>query len=172
MASPTETRAPVASTVRKALRRYVLPIGAFLVAASCLAFAARRFHDEQVATVRSNAANELLAVTDQFRDGPVAGPSRARELLARLRDDYKRHYYDGIVHERFAVAQFRRAAPRSGEVAYAALRDAMACYERAEAMRPPGNDEAILRWNSCARMLAANPQLAPAAAEEFVPSYD
>ena len=115
---------------------------------------------------------QLLAITDQFRDELGVGPARARELLARLRDDYKRHYYDGIIRERHAMALLHHGAPRAGESAYAALRDAMACYERAEAMRPAGNDEAILRWNSCARMLARNPALAPAAAEEYAPSYD
>ena len=33
------------------------------------------------------------------------------------------------------------------------LREAMTCYERAEAIRPPGNDEAVLRWNTCARLM-------------------
>jgi hypothetical protein len=26
-------------------------------------------------------------------------------------------------------------------------------YEEAEAIRPPGNDDALLRWNTCARMM-------------------
>ena len=115
---------------------------------------------------------QLLAITDQFRDELGTGVSRARAVLVRLRDEYKRHYYDGIIRERHAVAQLRHGAPRAGEAAYATLREAMACYERAEGMRPSGNDEAILRWNSCARMLARHPELAPAPAEEFVPSYD
>ena len=34
-------------------------------------------------------------------------------------------------------------------------------YEKAEAQRPAGNDEAILRWNTCARILASNSQLQP-----------
>ena len=29
----------------------------------------------------------------------------------------------------------------------------MAAYEQAEALRPTGNDDAILRWNACARLL-------------------
>ena len=33
------------------------------------------------------------------------------------------------------------------------FRDAMRWYEKAEALRPAGNDEAILRWNTCARLL-------------------
>ena len=28
--------------------------------------------------------------------------------------------------------------------------------EKAEAIRPPGNDDALLRWNTCARMIAKN----------------
>jgi hypothetical protein len=26
-------------------------------------------------------------------------------------------------------------------------------FEKAEALRPPGNDDAILRWNTCARLI-------------------
>ena len=115
---------------------------------------------------------QLLAITDQLREQLSAGVSRAREVLARVPDEYRRHYYEGIIHERYALAQLHHGAPRAGEAAYGSLRAAMACYERAEAMRPPGNDEAILRWNSCVRMLARHASLAPAAAEEYVPSYD
>jgi hypothetical protein len=32
----------------------------------------------------------------------------------------------------------------------------MALYEKAEAIRPPGNDDAILRWNACARIIMRN----------------
>jgi hypothetical protein len=38
-------------------------------------------------------------------------------------------------------------------------------YEKAEARRPAGNDEAILRWNTCARLLARNDRLRPRAEE-------
>jgi hypothetical protein len=41
----------------------------------------------------------------------------------------------------------------------------MGWYERAEAQRPAGNDESILRWNTCARLLDRNPQLKPRAEE-------
>ena len=29
-------------------------------------------------------------------------------------------------------------------------------FERAEKIRPPGNDDALLRWNTCARMMTRN----------------
>ena len=34
-------------------------------------------------------------------------------------------------------------------------------FEKAAAIRPPGNDGAILRWNICARILMDNPRLVP-----------
>lgn len=98
----------------------------------------------------------LLAITDQFPDAPAEGERRAREVLPRLRDEYKRAYYEGIIYERRAKAQLRRGAPGAGEMAYESFRKAMTLYERAEALRPPGNDEAILRWNTCARILERN----------------
>ncbi len=33
------------------------------------------------------------------------------------------------------------------------LREAMKRFEKAEKMSPPGNDEAVLRWNACARLV-------------------
>jgi hypothetical protein len=110
----------------------------------------------------------LLAITDQFGDSPNQGLRRAQEVLPRLQDGYKRAYYAGIMCERCAKAQLRSGMLRAGEVAYHWLREAMSWYEKAESQRPAGNDEAILRWNTCARLLARNPQLRPGA-EETIP---
>jgi hypothetical protein len=107
----------------------------------------------------------LLAITDQFGDAPTEGVRRAREVLPRLQDGYKRAYYAGIICERCAKAQLRSGAPKAGEMAYHWLREAMGWYEQAEAQRSPGNDEAILRWNTCGRLLARNPHWKPSAEE-------
>jgi hypothetical protein len=96
----------------------------------------------------------LLSITDQFTDELSDGVHRAREVLPRIRDEYERIYYAGIICERRARAQLHRGALGSGEVAAQWFRQAMDWYERAEGMRPSGNDEAILRWNTCVRMLA------------------
>jgi hypothetical protein len=32
----------------------------------------------------------------------------------------------------------------------------MGWFEKAEAVRPPGNDDALLRWNTCARIIKQN----------------
>jgi hypothetical protein len=42
-------------------------------------------------------------------------------------------------------------------------------YERAQALRPPGNDDAILRWNTCARMIMRDPEIHPLPHEDFQP---
>jgi hypothetical protein len=110
----------------------------------------------------------LLAITDQFGAAPTEGVRRAREVLPQLHDQYKRAYYAGIIAERCGKAQLRSGAPKAGEMAYHWLREAMSWYEKAEAQRPQGNDEAILRWNTCGRLLDRNPNLRPSS-EEAVP---
>ncbi|HSQ29481.1 MAG TPA: hypothetical protein VLN49_06520 [Gemmatimonadaceae bacterium] len=96
----------------------------------------------------------LLAITDQFGEEMSDGVHRAREVLPRITDEYERTYYAGIICERRARAQLHRGALGSAEVAAEWFREAMTWYEKAEGMRPHGNDEAILRWNTCVRMLS------------------
>ncbi len=105
----------------------------------------------------------LLAITDQFAEAPVAGAHRAREVLPRLDDAYQRIYYAGIICERCAKALLKSGSPRPAEMAYHWLVEAMSWYEKAEALKQAGNDEAILRWNTCARLLARNEHLRPRA---------
>jgi hypothetical protein len=112
----------------------------------------------------------LLSLTDQFGKG--VSQSRAREVAPKLHSEYERAYYAGIICERWAEALLRQGAPGAGFSAYESLRDAMAHYDRAEALRPPGNDEALLRWNTCARILMRNRELRPRGAEAFEPSFE
>jgi hypothetical protein len=107
----------------------------------------------------------LLAITDQFAGAPSEGVRRAQELLPRIESEYERAYYAGIVSERCAKAQLRIGGPSSGEMAYHWLREAMSWYERAEAQRPAGNDESILRWNTCVRLLARHEHVRPRSEE-------
>jgi hypothetical protein len=93
----------------------------------------------------------LLALTDQFAQGvPV---NRPQELLPRLHGEYERAYYTGLIYERKARAQLNQGLPGAKFVAYDLVREAMFWYERAEAIRPPDNDDATLRWNACARSI-------------------
>jgi tetratricopeptide (TPR) repeat protein len=95
----------------------------------------------------------LLAITDQFAEEMSDGVQRARAVLPRLTDAYERHYYAGIICERRARAYLHHGALGSSDVAAEAFHEAMEYYEKAEGIRPAGNDEAILRWNTCVRML-------------------
>jgi hypothetical protein len=48
----------------------------------------------------------------------------------------------------------------------------MAWYEKAEAIRPAGNDDAILRWNTCARLISSNSQLTPHVETAYEPALE
>ena len=114
----------------------------------------------------------LLSITDRLGEDLSEGVSRARAVLPRLKDEYKRLYYSGIICERRATAQLRRGAPGAAEIAYDWLIEAMEWYERAERIRPAGNDESILRWNTCVRILSRDDHLKPRLAERFEPSLE
>jgi len=109
----------------------------------------------------------LLARTDQF--GSAMTAARAQEVLSRIEGNYERAYYAGIISERIGHAHLRQAGPGRASAAYHALRNAMEHFERAEALRPPGNDDAILRWNTCARVIMRNPEIRPLPEAEFQP---
>jgi hypothetical protein len=113
-------------------------------------------------------ATLLLAITDQFADEP-ARVNDAWQTVARLRDEYERLYYTGIVHERRAKALLRHHTPRGGARAYDWLSEAMRCFEQAETIRPPNNDDALLRWNACARLIMRDHQLVPMSEEPGEP---
>jgi tetratricopeptide (TPR) repeat protein len=107
----------------------------------------------------------LLAITDRLGKGYGVGVTEAQEVLVRLRDEYERAYYAGIVCERRGKAQLRQGYPGAGHDAYEFLREAMTWFEKAEALRPPKNDDALLHWNTCARIIMRN-QLAPRVEEK------
>jgi hypothetical protein len=105
----------------------------------------------------------LLALTDQFDDDATSSLAEAWDCAQRIRSDYDRAYYTGIIWER------RRGVPDCGPRAYEWLREAMSWYERAEAVRPPGNDDALLRWNTCARLIMHDRRLVPATEDRGEP---
>ncbi|MEW6302690.1 MAG: hypothetical protein AB1705_04420 [Verrucomicrobiota bacterium] len=108
----------------------------------------------------------LLAITDRFGKGYSMSVVQAREVLPRFRDPYERAYYAGIILERQAKARLQQGSPGCGFEAYELLREAMVQYEKAEAVRPAGNDDALLRWNACARLIMGN-KLTPRSDEKI-----
>jgi hypothetical protein len=110
----------------------------------------------------------LLALTEQFPTGSADCFNQAKAAVSRLHGEYERLYYNGIVCERFAYAVAVRGAPGSSTTAYGWIREALGFYEQAERLRPPGNDDALLRWNSCLR-LCQRYHLGPRAEEALPP---
>lgn len=92
----------------------------------------------------------LLAMTDDFKTGTTS-VREAKELADGLTDEYQRLYYIGIIAEREARALLGRG--HSAAFAYDGFREAMEWFDQAAAVRPAGNDDAILRWNACVRTI-------------------
>lgn len=101
----------------------------------------------------------LLAITDQFETD--ISPARGREVLRSIQGEYERAYYAGIISEKSARARMKQGVPGSNFKTYQEFVDAMRFYEEAEALRPEGNDDSILRWNTCARTLMRHHELRP-----------
>jgi len=111
----------------------------------------------------------LLSLTDQFSHGAAQTMERARALLPRFGSEYERAYYAGIISERFAKRRLRDGHPGAKGLAYGYLSEAMAAYETAEKLAPGGNDDAVLRYNACVRMIERHALSAPLADDHEQP---
>jgi hypothetical protein len=112
----------------------------------------------------------LLSRTDQFAEG--VNRRKAQQIIEKLSSLYEREYFAGIICERWAEWLLHQGTPGAGFTAHSFFTDAMQHYERAETMRPEGNDDAILRWNTCARLIMQNPEVRPRPSETFEPAFD
>ena len=92
-----------------------------------------------------------LAITDQFTGTMSDRYAEADHIFGSLTSAYERAYYRGILYERKAKAQLR--AGRPPHTVTPSFEHALQCFEEAEKIRPPDNDDAILRWNRCVRLL-------------------
>jgi tetratricopeptide (TPR) repeat protein len=97
-----------------------------------------------------------LAITDEFSGQSSDRYAEAEQIFGQLSDPYERHYYAGILHERRAKAQMRAGRPT--ETLVEQFSQAMRHFEQAEEIRPPENDDAVLRWNRCIRLLERLPR--------------
>ena len=88
------------------------------------------------------------------------GPN-AMQVLERLGDTHCRRYYLGIINERRAKAHLDRGGPGSAEMAHDWYLKAMDAYEQALENCSPDNQDAALRWNTCARILNESKHMHP-----------
>ncbi len=91
----------------------------------------------------------ILSLTDLFETGQAV--EEVRRLASSLKDPYNREYFCGVVEERWAKALLH-GGYTIGSV-YDLIASAMGCFGRADRIAPNGNDDAVLRWNTCVRLL-------------------
>ncbi len=115
--------------------------------------AAQPGHQEALITL-------LLALTDKFRhSGIVPAFEQAEEVLAKLDSSYNKAYYRGVIYERRAKFHLHQGGPGAGTAAHGWFVKAMAAYEEALAADDPKRQEAVLRYNSCARTVNNRPEV-------------
>ena len=111
-----------------------------------------------------------LAITDQFSGDASERYREVEALFLKLTERYERLYYTGLLHERRAKAQMR--VGRSPHTLAPLFGEAMRCFAEAETIRPPDNDDALLRWNRCARLLQGHPGFQEEKESESFEAFD
>jgi tetratricopeptide (TPR) repeat protein len=111
-----------------------------------------------------------LAITDQFCGDASDRCAEAERLFQKLDEPYERLYYTGLLQERRAKAQMR--VGRTPHTLAPLFAEAMRCFAEAEVIRPTGNDDSILRWNRCARLLQSHPGFGDEMESEAFDTFD
>lgn len=97
----------------------------------------------------------LLALTDQFdlkrQNARADLLDQARALCESFESDYDRAYLAGVISERWAKAMLDAGFGHAKVLEL--IRQAMTEFDAAGALAPAGNDDAILRWNTCVRLI-------------------
>ena len=113
-----------------------------------------------------------LALCDQFGVAGGATSKTAMELIPRLDGEYAQRYYAGIVCERMAFAALAGSSHAGGHIAHDWFVRAMEHYEAAARVQPPNNDDALLRWNTCARVINARSDVHEGHDDEMPPMLE
>ena len=129
-------------------------------------------HDILVIEPDNQLAQRMLglAITDQFTGEASDRYAEVERIFENLADPYERHYYLGLLSERRAKAQMRVGRPPEHLIAL--FHQAMHHFEEAEKIRPPENDDSVLRWNRCTRLLHTLPQVKPGQEEATFEDHD
>ena len=93
----------------------------------------------------------LLAITDQFDGRNRDLLEHARSLHPQLTDPFEQLYHAGVIAERWGKSMLDAGLSKAKALEF--LNDAMVLFDKAEELSPPGNDDAILRWNTCVRLI-------------------
>lgn len=110
-----------------------------------------------------------LALTDQFTGRASDRYRETEDIFLHLQDAYERLYYTGLLYERRAKAMLKADQPPPSLLPL--FDQALRSFADAEKVRPAGNDDAILRWNRCVRLLQ-NAEYDWGGLEEELVSFD
>lgn len=129
-------------------------------------------HDILAADPENQVAQRFLGltITDQFEGQSSDRYPEAEKIFQNLTDPYERWYYMGLLQERRAKAQMR--AGRPAHMLVGSFQEAMRCFEEAEKIRPSHNDDAVLRWNRCVRLLGKIEHVEGEREEAFLEDHD
>lgn len=97
----------------------------------------------------------ILAQTEQKAFSSALG------AIAKLGTEYDRCYYSGIVWERRARSLHDDKVRGAQSSVYEWMAKALEYFDHAATIHPAGNDDAVLRWNTCVRFLQKHPSVAP-----------
>ena len=111
----------------------------------------------------------ILTLSDRFIEGHSA--NEANSMLPKLSDPYNKLYYQAIILERQGKAALKRGYPGSGSDAFEWLEEAMQVYEEAIKLSTPENNDAALRYNTCARIIMDR-HLKPRPKDDNMPVLD
>jgi len=118
----------------------------------------------------------LLALTDKFAHGEInPAYEKAKKVLTSLDNSHCKSYYQGIIFERRGKHYIKRGGPGVGSIAYEWLVKAMEAYSEAILECAAEAQKAVLRWNSCARVINGNPEVKADEGKEsemFLDSFD
>jgi hypothetical protein len=112
---------------------------------------------------RAALVTYVLALCDQVALGELSVMRRAQAAVAKLKAEYERSYYGGIVFERRAMSHLHHDRHGARDAAYFDLRAAMDLYDKAAAQKPDSaHDDAVLRYNTCVRLIELHDLREPA----------
>lgn len=110
-----------------------------------------------------------LALTDQFPAHWMTLFDEARTAFGKLKSEYDRVYYLGILWERYAKAQVEAGRAHN---AIHAFEEALARFEEAEKIAPKDLPNPIVHYNRCVRALTTHPDLVRASHVPHEPEYE
>ena len=94
----------------------------------------------------------ILTLTDQFVKRHLA--KEANSLVSKLQGKYEQKYYKALILERQGKTALMKGYPGCEFDAYEWLEEAMHIFEEADTLSQPENNDAILRWNTCVRIIS------------------